>query len=148
MHPADIKYELARADYTQTDVASECGVRPGTISAVIHGRSRSKKIESRIAAIVRITPAELWPQWYAPSTSGAVTPLPLDDQLRIRLQSELGRLRLTHEALASMWDTSPEQIRALLKEGGQAMPTVSQLLQLGATTRIDLAYLMTGRREH
>lgn len=61
---ARLKYELAIRDYRQSDVARECSVEPTTVGAVIHGRSRSRKIETRIAAITRLPLAELWPQWY------------------------------------------------------------------------------------
>lgn len=61
---AKIKYELALRDYTQADVASELKVKPTSVGAVIQGRSRSKKIELRIAAITRMSLAELWPQWH------------------------------------------------------------------------------------
>lgn len=62
--PAKIKYALALRGYQQTDVAKECGVEPNTVSAVIHGRSRSKRIEMRISAITGLQLVELWPQWH------------------------------------------------------------------------------------
>jgi len=65
--PARIKYALALQDYTQSAIAKECGVKPTTVGAVIHGRSRSKAIENRIASITRIPLAELWPQWHGPA---------------------------------------------------------------------------------
>lgn len=64
--PAKIKYELALHDYTQADVARECGIAPTTVGAVVHGRSRSRKVELRIAAITQKPLAELWPQWHGP----------------------------------------------------------------------------------
>lgn len=64
MHPAHIKAALEIQDYSQTQVARDCGVERTTVGAVIHGRSRSRRIEMRIAAITQLPLAELWPQWY------------------------------------------------------------------------------------
>ena len=66
MHPAYIKAALEVANYSQADVARDCGVEPTTVGAVIHGRSRSRQIELRIAAITQTPLAELWPQWHGP----------------------------------------------------------------------------------
>lgn len=65
--PTIIKYALALRGYKQTDVARECDVEPTTVGAVINGRSRSQRIERRIAAITGMPLAELWPQWHGPS---------------------------------------------------------------------------------
>lgn len=64
MHPAQISAALKMAGYKQTDLAEELGVKPTTVGAVIHGRSRSTQIEERVAAITGHTVEELWPQWY------------------------------------------------------------------------------------
>lgn len=84
--PAKIKYALALRDYQQTDVARECRVEPNTVSAVIHGRSRSKRIEMRIAAITGLALAELWPQWYGASAKRrrrpSLSPVQVADALR------------------------------------------------------------------
>ncbi|KAB2899857.1 MAG: helix-turn-helix transcriptional regulator [Dokdonella sp.] len=61
-----VRMALMAAQYTQSDIARECGVAPNTVSAVVHGRSRSRQIETRIALVTGIDPAELWPQWYGP----------------------------------------------------------------------------------
>jgi len=63
-NPAKIKCALMLRGYRQADVAGECGVENNTVWAVIHGRSRSRKIENRIAAITGISLADLWPQWH------------------------------------------------------------------------------------
>lgn len=63
---AAIKYALAIRDYTQADVARECGVSRNTVHLVIHSLGRSRKIELRIAAITRQPLAELWPEWHGP----------------------------------------------------------------------------------
>lgn len=64
MHPAQIKAALAVAGYPQVRLADELDVQKGTISAVINGRSRSERVEARIAEITGIAPAVLWPQWH------------------------------------------------------------------------------------
>lgn len=64
MHPADIKARLERAGYHQSDVARLCGVSPATIGEVIHGRTRSREIERRLAILLGREPKEIWPTWY------------------------------------------------------------------------------------
>lgn len=84
--PAKIKYALALRGYQQTDIARECDVEPNTVSAVIHGRSRSKRIEMKIAAITGLPLAELWPQWHGPQSERrrrrAVSPAQVAEALR------------------------------------------------------------------
>lgn len=62
-----IKYALALRSYTQRDVARECDVEPSTVSMVINGRGRSRRVENRIAAITGVPLSELWPQWHGPA---------------------------------------------------------------------------------
>lgn len=59
-----IKVALMARGYKQTDVAAACGVLPTTVSQVIHGRSRSERIERKIAEVTGHDLAELWPQWH------------------------------------------------------------------------------------
>lgn len=67
MHPAQIQAALKMRGITQTEVADQCDrVSPTAVYQVIQGRSRSKRIEMRIAALTGMTLAELWPQWYGP----------------------------------------------------------------------------------
>ncbi|WP_430391093.1 hypothetical protein [Dyella sp. 20L07] len=67
--PKKIKYALSLCDYTQRDIARECNVKSTTVGAVIHGRSRSRKVENRIAAVTRLPLSELWPQWHGSQAS-------------------------------------------------------------------------------
>lgn len=65
-----IKYGLALNGYTQADIAREfkrgdSSISRSTVNMVINGRGRSRKIENRIAAILQVPPAELWPQWHS-----------------------------------------------------------------------------------
>lgn len=64
MHPAQIKAAIEVAGYKQVDLAGEMGLAANTVSAVIKGRSRSRQVEERIAAITGYTLEELWPQWH------------------------------------------------------------------------------------
>jgi lambda repressor-like predicted transcriptional regulator len=67
MHPAQIKAALALRGYSQARLAEELELSPNTVSAVVKGRSRSKKVEERIAAITDRSLVDLWPQWHAKS---------------------------------------------------------------------------------
>lgn len=64
MHPAQIKATLEIAGYSLADLARELEVTRATVSAVVNGRSRSKQVEERIAAVTRLAPEALWPHWY------------------------------------------------------------------------------------
>jgi len=88
--PALIKYALALRGYTQTGVARECDVEATTVGAVIHGRSRSKKIEARIAAITGMALAELWPQWHSPSAKRSRRPVMSAMQVAELLRASAG----------------------------------------------------------
>ncbi len=70
MHPAQIQAALKMRGVTQVEIAEQCdGVTPTAVYQVIQGRSRSKRIEMRIAAITGMTLAELWPQWHGPAAA-------------------------------------------------------------------------------
>jgi lambda repressor-like predicted transcriptional regulator len=64
MHPAEIKAALEIAGYSQADLARELEINRSLVSAVVAGHSRSKKVEDRIAEIIRRPAAEIWPQWH------------------------------------------------------------------------------------
>lgn len=64
-----IRMALMAAGYTQAQVARACSVEATTVSAVVHGRCRSKRIEERIALLTGLSLAELWPQWHGPDAS-------------------------------------------------------------------------------
>lgn len=69
MHPAQIQAALKMAGTTQAEVAAQCGkVSPTAVYQVIQGRSRSKRIEMRIAAITGFPLADLWPNWHGPKS--------------------------------------------------------------------------------
>lgn len=64
MHPAEIQAALKIRGYSQSDVARDCGIERTTVGAVVNGRSRSQRVEARIAAITGIPLEKLWPQWH------------------------------------------------------------------------------------
>lgn len=67
MHPALIQAALKMNGATQADVAAQCGrISTTAVYQVIHGRSRSRRIEARIASITGLLVSDLWPQWYGP----------------------------------------------------------------------------------
>jgi transcriptional regulator with XRE-family HTH domain len=90
---AKIKYELALRNYTQSDVAAECGVEATTVGAVIHGRSRSKKIEVRIASITHLPLAYMWPQWHGPDVKPRRRRAASNAQLKAKVSAALHAAR-------------------------------------------------------
>lgn len=71
MHPAQIKAAIQMRGYTQAQIATECRVEANTVSAVVHGRSRSRRIEQRIAAVTGLPLPMLWPAWHDPQAQRA-----------------------------------------------------------------------------
>lgn len=67
MHPAMIQAELKIQGLTQRDISKQIGgVSDSAVHLVIQGRGRSKRIETRIAAVIGKPLADIWPQWYGP----------------------------------------------------------------------------------
>ncbi len=64
---ATVKIALMLAGITQAEIADQCGVAPNTVNAVVHGRSRSRKVENRITTATGVSREQLWPQWYGPN---------------------------------------------------------------------------------
>lgn len=64
MHAAQIQADLKIAGYTQARLAEELRLAANSVGYVIHGRSRSHRVETRIAAVIGKAPVEIWPQWY------------------------------------------------------------------------------------
>lgn len=59
-----IKHALKIKGILLADIASELGVSRALISGSLLGRYRSKRVEHAIAAHLRQTPEELWPDRY------------------------------------------------------------------------------------
>lgn len=75
-HDANIvKAALLFAGTSQADIARQCNVAPAIVSAVVHGRSRSKHIENRIAVTTGLPREQLWPDWYGPNAKRRKKPL-------------------------------------------------------------------------
>lgn len=67
MHYADIQAAITKAGHTHHTVLAKIRtpVKSATmVSHVIHGRKRSRPIESVITEVTGIPPQTLWPQWY------------------------------------------------------------------------------------
>ena len=62
MHPADIKAALEKAGCDQAQIARDLDVSKTAVNAVIYDRSRSARIESRIAEVTGLSTDVLWPQ--------------------------------------------------------------------------------------
>ncbi|WBX94974.1 helix-turn-helix domain-containing protein [Pseudoxanthomonas mexicana] len=60
-----IKMQLRLAGSSLTQVARELGVQPSTVASVSRGKSRSRRIEDRIAAVLATAPERLWPDRYS-----------------------------------------------------------------------------------
>ncbi|WP_017327387.1 helix-turn-helix domain-containing protein [Synechococcus sp. PCC 7336] len=64
MNPIDIKAELRKAGYTQTDVAQLLNCTPQTVWNVISRRDRSRRVEEKIAELIDRPLWEVWPDSY------------------------------------------------------------------------------------
>ena len=72
-----IKMQLRLAGTSLAKIARELDVQPSTVASVSRGKSRSRRIEARIAAVLAIPAERLWPDRYAGDSveSGAPDPL-------------------------------------------------------------------------
>lgn len=59
---AKVRYLLALAGSSFSDVAANLGVSPSTVSAVSLGRSRSRRIEAELSKRTGVPETELWPE--------------------------------------------------------------------------------------
>lgn len=67
VHPADIQAAIKKAGYTHKTLAQRINLRDATasmVSHVIHGRYRSRQVESLISEVTGIPLQRLWPKWY------------------------------------------------------------------------------------
>ena len=55
----EIKGELVKRGYTQRALARKLGVNPSTISRVLHGKKRSRRVLREIARILRTKPEQI-----------------------------------------------------------------------------------------
>ena len=87
MTPELIKYAIALRGYTQLDIARECDVKASTVSMVVNGRSRSRKVEMRIAAVTGQPAATLWPEWHGPKAKRSRRPVASPSQIAEALRA-------------------------------------------------------------
>ena len=66
-NPDLLKYYLAQNFASPANLAREANVSRAAVSAVIHGRTRSERIERMIAKSCRRSLQELFPAWYSES---------------------------------------------------------------------------------
>ena len=71
MHPATIKAVLEMKHLKQVDVARRGNVSTSVVHDVIHGRSKSKRIEKLISSLTHIPLHDLWPRRYPQPPSQA-----------------------------------------------------------------------------
>jgi len=60
MTPLDIRIELLRRGVSVRELARQAGVSPTSISNVIHGRLKSRRLRKIVAHAIGRTPEELW----------------------------------------------------------------------------------------
>lgn len=61
MTPTEIKIAIAKAGFTQLDIAKALDANPSTISSVINDRYVSKKIALAICKVINKTPEVVFP---------------------------------------------------------------------------------------
>lgn len=116
MHPAQISAALKVAGYKQVDLADELELSPNTVSAVIKGRSRSRQVEERIAAITGHTLEELWPQWHGE----APLVLSAEERALVLLYRELPR-PAREQILPVIRDMSRDQRGGMVISGSRSV---------------------------
>jgi lambda repressor-like predicted transcriptional regulator len=65
VHPADIKASLEKCGYRPAMVARDLKVSKGTVSRVIAGKNKSKRIAKRISEALGTPVSVLWPGKYS-----------------------------------------------------------------------------------
>ncbi|WP_017325672.1 helix-turn-helix domain-containing protein [Synechococcus sp. PCC 7336] len=65
MHREDIKAALRKAGYTLSEIAREFDVTPTTVSKIVKGSCRSRRIEAAIAEKLQVPIEEVFPEKYA-----------------------------------------------------------------------------------
>lgn len=64
MHPADIQAALRKAGVSQKDIAEKFEISESTVSQVIHGLSKSRRIAEDIASVIGKEISDIWPSTY------------------------------------------------------------------------------------
>lgn len=58
------KIALIRANVRQAAIARRVHVSESVVSRVVNGTTRSRRVETAIAAATQTSPSDLWPEWY------------------------------------------------------------------------------------
>lgn len=61
MHAEEIKATIRMKGITPAVIAQELGVTQQTVSGVIHGKGKSRRIQKRISEVTGISIETLWP---------------------------------------------------------------------------------------
>lgn len=72
MHPADIQAALRKAGVSQKSIAEKFDVSESTITQVIHGGSKSRRIAEEIAELISKDIEDIWPGSYQQEDDGAI----------------------------------------------------------------------------
>jgi lambda repressor-like predicted transcriptional regulator len=64
MHPADIQASLRKAGVSQKSIAEKLEVSESTITKVIHGSSKSRRIAEEISETIGKDIEDIWPGSY------------------------------------------------------------------------------------
>jgi lambda repressor-like predicted transcriptional regulator len=113
MHPAEIQAALKIRGVKQSDLAASCGVAANTVSAVIHGRSRSQQVEQRIADVIGAPVEQIWPHWFAVPLMQGVAGLSLDERDLLLIYRQLPSLKrpTALQLLSGLLTDAPSGIR-------------------------------------
>jgi len=55
-----IKSKMVLAGVSQTDIAVSLGIKPSTVSAVINGHRKSKRVQRAVAEVLQVPFESLW----------------------------------------------------------------------------------------
>jgi lambda repressor-like predicted transcriptional regulator len=72
MHPADIQAALRKAGVSQKTIADKFGVTESTVSQVIHGQSKSRRVAEYMASVIEKEIHNIWPGSYEQDDDGAI----------------------------------------------------------------------------
>lgn len=56
---------VQNAGWSNQQLARDLACSRSAISRVLHGHSRSRRIEARIAELTGISLCQMWPEWYS-----------------------------------------------------------------------------------
>jgi len=100
---ASIKAQLQLKGWTFAALASSLKVSPSAVARVVHGLSRSEKIETRIALLLMQERKALWPKWFGPRRRR----LPLDQRLALLAEHLEQSKEDASSAIQALGDAKP-----------------------------------------